>query len=83
MDNKKKRNQTIQQEINKTRGLETNYNTPSQDSFVELTIKLTEFDYENIGFVCKYPDEIKAIIKKYSDFDIHFEKKDLQKLMEE
>ena len=74
-------NSVIRKVDNKTKNLETNYNTQNLESKIEITIELSNHDYENIGFVCKYADQINAIIKKYSELDLVFEKKNLEILM--
>ncbi len=73
---------TIQERKNLTKKLQTNNQTPDKPSKIEIALELSEVDYENIGFVCKYSSKINAIISKYSKLNLSFPQYKLQNLIE-
>ncbi len=73
---------TIQERKNLTKKLQTNNQSPNKPSKIEISLELSEVDYENIGFVCKYSSKINAIISKYSKLNLSFPQYKLQNLIE-
>lgn len=73
----------IQERNNYTKYLQTNNQTPNQPSTIEITLELSDIDYENIGFVCKYPSKINSILSKYSKLNLTFPEYKLQTLIEQ
>lgn len=65
-----------------TKKLQTNNQTPNKPSKIEISLELSEVDYENVGFVCKYRSKINAIISKYSKLNLSFPEYKLQNLVE-
>lgn len=49
-----------------------NMKTPEKKSKIQISIELSPYDYENIGFVCKYSNKLNELIKKYSSLEITF-----------
>lgn len=74
---------TIQPRNNYTKYLQTNNQTPNQPSTLEISLELSDVDYENIGFVCKYSSKINSILDKYSKLNLTFPEYKLQTLLEQ
>ena len=66
-----------------TRKLQTNNQTPNKPSKLEIMLELSEYDYENIWFVCKFNSRINSMISKYSKLDLEFPQYKRQTLIEE
>ncbi len=81
-DEKISMRKAIQSRPNFTKYLQTNNTTPNKPSKLEITLELSDADYENIGFVCKYTSKINSIIDKYSKLGISFPQYKLQNLLE-
>ena len=73
----------IQSRNNYTKYLQTNNKTPNQPSILEISLELSDVDYENIGFVCKYTSKINSILDKYSKLNLRFPEYKLQTLLEQ
>ncbi len=73
----------IQSRNNYTKYLQTNNQTPNQPSILEISLELSDVDYENIGFVCKYVSKINSILDKYSKLNLKFPEYKLQTLLEQ
>ncbi len=73
----------IQSRNNYTKYLQTNNKTPNQPSILEISLELSDVDYENIGFVCKYASKINSILDKYSKLNLRFPEYKLQTLLEQ
>ena len=73
----------IQLRNNYTKYLQTNNQTPNQPSILEISLELSDVDYENIGFVCKYVSKINSILDKYSKLNLKFPEYKLQTLLEQ
>lgn len=73
----------IQSRNNYTKYLQTNNQTPNQPSILEISLELSDIDYENIGFVCKYVSKINSILDKYSKLNLKFPEYKLQTLLEQ
>lgn len=73
----------IQSRNNYTKYLQTNNKTPNQPSILEVSLELSDVDYENIGFVCKYTSKINHILDKYSKLNLRFPEYKLQTLLEQ
>ena len=73
----------IQPRNNYTKYLQTNNQTPNQPSILEISLELSDVDYENIGFVCKYVSKINSILDKYSKLNLKFPEYKLQTLLEQ
>ena len=63
---------TIQPKANHTKKLQTNNQTPDQPAQIEISLELSNLDFENIWFVCKYYSKINALISKYSKLNLEF-----------
>ena len=66
-----------------TKYLQTNNQTPDQPSKLEIALELSNTDYENIWFVCKYSSRINSIIDKYSKLDFRFPEYKYQVIVEQ
>ena len=73
----------IQSRNNYTKYLQTNNKTPNQPSILEISLELSDVDYENIGFVCKYASKINSILDKYSKLNLRFPEYKLQTILEQ
>lgn len=73
----------IQSRNNYTKYLQTNNQTPNQPSILEISLELSDVDYKNIGFVCKYVSKINSILDKYSKLNLKFPEYKLQTLLEQ
>ena len=73
----------IQSRNNYTKYLQTNNKTPNRPSILEISLELSDVDYENIGFVCKYASKINSILDKYSKLNLRFPEYKLQTLLEQ
>lgn len=73
----------IQSRNNYTKYLQTNNKTPNQPSILEISLELSDVDYENIGFVCKYTSKINSILDKYSKLNLRFPEYKLQTILEQ
>lgn len=73
----------IQSRDNYTKYLQTNNKTPNQPSILEISLELSDVDYENIGFVCKYASKINSILDKYSKLNLRFPEYKLQTILEQ
>ncbi|MBQ9553852.1 hypothetical protein IJU97_02575 [bacterium] len=72
----------IQPRPNRTKKLQTNNHTPDQPAKFEITLELSNLDFENIGFVCKYYSKINALISKYSKLNLEFPPHKLETFLE-
>jgi len=77
-----KTRKTIQERPNHTKKLQTNNHTPDQPAQIEISLELSNLDFENIWFVCKYYSRINQLISKYSKFNIEFPPHKLETFLE-
>ena len=77
-----KTRKTIQERPNHTKKLQTNNQTPDQPAKLEISLELSNLDFENIWFVCKYYSKINHLISKYSKFNIEFPPHKLETFLE-
>jgi putative ATP-dependent endonuclease of the OLD family len=70
-------NQVIKLEDKKLRNLSKHYAFLDKPSKVAVTLKLNQYDFENIWFICKYNSLLNNILSKYSSLDIKFQDFDL------
>lgn len=79
LDNKIETNlgKVIMLKQNKIEYLEKHYLFWDRTSKIWVTLKLNQYDFENIWFICKYSYLLNNIIKKYSKLDIRFENHNL------
>lgn len=64
-------NVITQQEV-KTKDLFKHFSSLKNSSKISVSLKLNQYDFENIGFVCKYNKLLNSIVKKYSTLDLEF-----------
>jgi len=78
-----KTRKTIQERPNHTKKLQTNNRTPDQPARFDISLELSNLDFENIGFVCKYYSKINHLISKYSKLNLEFPPHKLETFLEE
>ena len=72
----------IQERPNHTKKLQTNNHTPDQPAKLEVSLELSNLDFENIWFVCKYYSKINTLITKYSKLNLEFPPHKLETFLE-
>ena len=78
-----KTRKTIEERPNHTKKLQTNNHTPDQPAKLNISLELSNLDFENIGFVCKYYSKINHLISKYSKLNLEFPPHKLETFLEE
>ncbi len=78
-----KTRKTIEERPNHTKKLQTNNHTPDQPAKLDIYLELSNLDFENIGFVCKYYSKINHLISKYSKLNLEFPPHKLETFLEE
>jgi len=78
-----KTRKTIEERPNHTKKLQTNNHTPDQPAKLDISLELSNLDFENIGFVCKYYSKINHLISKYSKLNLEFPPHKLETFLEE
>ena len=78
-----KTRKTIEERSNHTKKLQTNNHTPDQPAKLDISLELSNLDFENIGFVCKYYSKINHLISKYSKLNLEFSPHKLETFLEE
>lgn len=70
-ENIDKKNLIIQEKV-KTKKFSKNYATQWKMSKVWISIKLNQYDFENINFISEHYEDLNNIINNYSNLDIKF-----------
>ena len=77
-----KTRKTIEERPNHTKKLQTNNHTPDQPARFEISLELSNLDFENIWFVCKNYSKINHLISKYSKLNLEFPPHKLETFLE-
>lgn len=65
---------------NKTKNLHPHYLHSEKPSKIEIEIDLSQWDYDNLGFICKHHQKLNAMLKKYSRLELSFPAYSLEEL---
>ena len=67
-----KLNNVISYQETKGKDLFKHFASLDKTSKISVSLKLNQYDFENIGFICKYYKLLNSIVKDYSALDIEF-----------